>query len=458
MSTQSRYSSQTIDQLQITRGRWIQNWDAENSDFWRAVGQRTAWVNLRWSIAAEFLGFAVWQLCAILAVYLPAAGFTYSTSQLFWLISLPSLVGATLRIPYTFMVARFGGRNWTVISALLLLIPVTGLAYALADPATPYEVMLLLAGLCGFGGGNFASSMANISYFYPAAQKGWALGLNAAGGNLGAAAAQLLVPIAITIFAAGSVQLPLAALLWIPLILVAAAGAARYMHNLSTARSDVRGALECLREKHLWIIAGLYIGTFGSFIGFCVVFPKLLADAFTEYSALEMGSAVISLAFLGPLVGSLARPYGGKLADRFGGARITLAAFAVMATLTLALMVSLERMNFLSFLALFLALFTASGLGNGSTYRMIPAVFTAVGRRTGRSPGQQSRSSAAAVGLISAFGAYGGFLIPQVLGLSLTTWGSYVPAFSVFVGLYALLLAVTWFCYVRRGAGFAGSL
>lgn len=456
MSTQSRQLRPAVDQLEITRGRWVHNWDAENPDFWQSVGRRTAGINLRWSIFAEFLGFAVWQLCAILAVYLPAAGFDYSTSQLFWLISMPSLVGATLRIPYTFMVARFGGRNWTIISALLLLIPVTGLALATANPETPFWIMLTLAGLSGFGGGNFASSMANITYFYPAAQKGWALGLNAAGGNLGAAIAQLLVPIAITIFAAGTLQLPMAGLIWIPLILAAAAGAAKYMHNLSNARSDVRGALACLREKHLWIIAGLYIGTFGSFIGFCAVFPKLLADTFTEYSSLELGTAVISLAFLGPLVGSLARPYGGQLADRFGGARITLAAFAVMAVLTLALMLSLGQVDFPVFLGLFLALFTAAGLGNGSTYRMIPAVFALSGRRSGRTPAEQARSAAAALGLISAIGAYGGFLIPQVLGLSLSKLGSYVPAFGVFVGLYVLLLAVTWSCYVRRGSGFAG--
>ena len=172
--------------LQLSKGRWINNWDAENPAFWNAVGRKTAAVNLRWSIFAEFLGFVVWQLFAIVAVYLPAAGFDYSTSQLFWLISMPSLIGATLRIPYTFMVARFGGRNWTIVSALLLLIPAGGLALAVANTSTPFWVMLTLAGLAGFGGGNFASSMANITYFYPASQKGWALGLNAAGGNLGA--------------------------------------------------------------------------------------------------------------------------------------------------------------------------------------------------------------------------------------------------------------------------------
>ncbi len=385
MSTQLESEPQTIgtataptNSLVMNKGRWVGNWDAENPEFWNNIGRSTAGTNLRWSIFAEFLGFVVWQLFAIVAVYLPKAGFEYSTTQLFWLISMPSLVGATLRIPYTFMVARFGGRNWTVVSALLLLIPAGGLALAVSDTSTPFWVMLTLAGLAGFGGGNFASSMANITYFYPASQKGWALGLNAAGGNLGAAVAQLLVPIAITVFAAGSLQLPMAGIIWIPLILLAAFGARRNMHNLSNARSDVRGALACLKEKHLRIIASLYIGTFGSFIRFSAVFPKLIADTFTGYSSFQLGTATISLAFLGPLVGSLARPFGGKLADRFGGARITFGAHSLMATVTVGLVLTLANANFWHFLALFLvlflALFTASGVGDGSTYRMIPAI------------------------------------------------------------------------------------
>lgn len=466
MSTQLESETQTIGTLTapthslvMAKGRWVRNWDAENPEFWHNIGRSTATTNLRWSIFAEFLGFVVWQLFAIVAVYLPKAGFDFTTTQLFWLISMPSLVGATLRIPYTFMVARFGGRNWTVVSALLLLIPAGGLALAVSDTSTPFWVMLTLAGLAGFGGGNFASSMANITHFYPASQKGWALGMNAAGGNLGAAVAQLLVPIAITVFAAGSLQLPMAGIIWIPLILVAAFGARRNMHNLTSARSDLRGALACLREKHLWIIATLYIGTFGSFIGFSAVFPKLIADTFTGYSAFQLGTATISLAFLGPLVGSLARPFGGKLADRCGGARITLGALGVMATVTVGLVLTLTHANFWFFLTLFLVLFTASGVGNGSTYRMIPAVFAlrataaAAGAGTSGEVGA-ARKAAAALGLVSAIGAYGGFLVPQALGLSISLRGSYTPAFCIFVAFYAALMAVTWFCYVRRGTEF----
>ncbi|MET1035489.1 MAG: MFS transporter [Arthrobacter sp.] len=468
-------ASDTAPALAMRPGRWIDNWDAEDARFWNGIGRTTASVNLKWSIFCEFLGFVVWQLWSIVAIYLPAAGFDLTTSQIFWLISMPSLVGATLRVPYTFMVPRFGGRNWTVVSALLLLLPAGGLAWAVSDPSTPFWVMLTLAGMAGFGGGNFASSMANITYFYPAREKGWALGLNAAGGNLGASVAQLVVPLAVTAFAAGSLNLHLAGLVWIPLILVAAWGARRHMHNLSHAKGDVAGSLAALREPHLWVIAVLYIGTFGSFIGFSAVFPKLIKDTFPEFSSFAVAGASLSLAFLGPLVGSLARPIGGRLADRVGGARITVCAFAVMAAITVAVTAVLPLGNFWLFLALFIALFTASGVGNGSTYRMIPTVFSlrraavaateangetdgnafADARRTAAAPVSPERQASAALGLVSAIGAYGGFLIPQALGASAGATGAYTSAFSGFVAAYLGMLALTWFCYLRPGTAFA---
>lgn len=447
--------------LEVGPGRWIANWDAEAPHFWKDVGSRTARVNLKYSIFCEFLGFVVWQLWSIVAIYLPAAGFDLGTNQLFWLISIPSLVGATLRIPYTFMVARFGGRNWTVVSALLLLVPVGGMAWAVSDPTTPFWVLLTLAGLAGFGGGNFASSMANITYFYPAREKGWALGLNAAGGNLGAAVAQLAVPIAVTVFAAGSLHLPLAGLMWTPLIVLAAFLAYRNMHNLSHARSDLSGSLAALREPHMWVISALYIGTFGSFIGFSAVFPKLIKDSFPAFSSFTVLGAALSLAFLGPLVGSLTRPLGGRLADRHGGARITIAAFAAMAALTAALTLTLPAGSFWLFLGLFMLLFGASGVGNGSTYRLIPAVFAIRARAsaTAGGPGtpriSTERQAAAALGLVSAIGAYGGFLIPQALGASVGTTGSYATAFWCFVGLYGAMAGLAWFNYQRGSSPFS---
>lgn len=424
-------------------GRWIDNWNPEDHEQWQSGGKAIARRNLQWSIACEFLGFVVWQLWSIVVVYLPAAGFNFSTSEIFWLISMPSLVGATLRIPYTFMVPRFGGRNWTIVSALLLLIPSIGLATAVSNPETPFGVLLAIAALAGFGGGNFASSMANITFFYPVREKGWALGLNAAGGNLGAAVAQLIVPLVIAAGAAATLNLPLAGWIWVPLILVAAFGAWKYMDNLSSAKSDLAGSIAALREPHLWIMAFLYIGTFGSFIGFSGVFPKLILDSFPEFSTFALGPAALSLAFLGPLVGSLARPYGGRLADRWGGARITVGAFAVMALIALTVVWTLPLGNFWLFLGLFLVLFAAAGTGNGSTYRMIPVIFALRGRSTNAM--STGRKAAAALGLISAIGAYGGFVIPQVLNASKGATGTYNAAFYGFVAAYALMLVVTWF-------------
>ena len=441
-------------------GHWIDNWNPENAEQWMAVGKAIAARNLKWSIFAEFLGFIIWQLWSIVVVQLPAAGFQFDTGQIFWLISIPSLVGATLRFPYSFMVARFGGRNWTMVSAALLLIPAVALGIAVGNPTTPFPVMLLIAALGGFGGGNFASSMSNITFFYPQREKGYALGLNAAGGNLGVSVAQIVVPIAITLGAVGTLNLPLAGWIWIPFILLAIFGAYRYMDNLSSARSDFAASLAAVKEPHLWILALLYIGTFGSFIGFASVFPKLIADQFPAYSALHVGAAAISLAFLGALVGSISRPFGGRLADRFGGAVVTVSAFGIMALGALTVIWVLPLSNFWAFLGAFLVIFIATGVGNGSTYRMIPSVFAA---RSGVKDAHLNsgdvntqRKTAAALGVISAVGAYGGFVIPQVLGLSKTSTGDYSSAILGFVVAYLVLMCVTAFFYLRRGSSVAG--
>jgi NNP family nitrate/nitrite transporter-like MFS transporter len=443
------------------RGRWIDGWNPENTGFWQAEGRAIAGRNLRWSIFAEFLGFIIWQLWSIVVVMLPGAGFELTSSELFWLISVPSLVGATLRFPYTFMVGIFGGRNWTIVSAALLLIPATLLGFVVSNPETPFGVLLLVAALGGVGGGNFASSMANITYFFPQKEKGWALGLNAAGGNLGTSVAQFAVPIVVTIGAGATLNIALAGWMWIPLILIAIWGAWRYMDNLSSAKADFAGSAAALREPHLWVMALLYIGTFGSFIGFASVFPKLIADQFPAFSTLQVGQTAVSLAFLGALIGSLARPFGGRLADRFGGARVTVAAFGVMALGALSLIWTMPLQNFWVFLGCFLLLFAATGMGNGSTYRMIPSIFAARGAATGALPGTPAgvkvqRKAAAALGLISAIGAYGGFLVPQVLNASQLATGGYVAAFYGFVAAYVALMVLTVLVYVVPRASLAG--
>jgi NNP family nitrate/nitrite transporter-like MFS transporter len=334
---------------------WISEWNPEDEKFWESKGKFIARRNLIWSILAEHLGFSIWMVWSIVATKLPQAGFNYTTDQLFQLVALPGLVGSLMRFPYTFAVPRFGGRNWTIVSAALLFIPAIALAYFVTRPDTPFSLMLIVTATAGLGGGNFASSMANISFFYPNRMKGWALGLNAAGGNIGVSSVQLLIPIVIgfgwvSLYMAspqGSAGLYLqnAGLMWLPLIALAVFGAYRHMNNLTSARSTLKDQLIIVKRKHTWVMAWLYIGTFGSFIGYSAAFPLLLK---TQFPAITVG-----IAFLGPLVGSVARPLGGLLADKLGGARVTFWNFVVMGAATLGVMHFVEIKSFTGFLVMF---------------------------------------------------------------------------------------------------------
>jgi hypothetical protein len=260
---------------------WISGWAPENEKFWEDEGKFIARRNLIFSILAEHLGFSIWLIWSIVATKLPQAGFHYSTDQLFQLVALPGLIGSLMRFPYTFAVTTFGGRNWTVVSAALLFIPTIALAYFVTQPDTPFSTMLLVSATAGLGGGNFASSMTNISFFYPDRMKGWALGLNAAGGNIGVSTVQLLVPLlmsfgiinlCIATPGPGGVYLQNAGLMWLLPLAIAVFCAYRYMNNLTEARSSLKAQLAIVRRKHTWIMSWIYIGTFGSFIGYSAAF------------------------------------------------------------------------------------------------------------------------------------------------------------------------------------------
>ncbi|QBF45442.1 MFS transporter [Janibacter limosus] len=426
-------------------GRWIDHWDPEDAGFWAAGGRAVAQRNLRWSVLAELLGFCVWALWSVVVPQLPAAGFALTLDQQFWLIAVPSLVGAFLRVPYTFMVPIVGGRNWTIVSALLLLLPTLSLAWVVGRPETPFAGLLAIAALAGFGGGNFASSMTNISFFFPEAEKGKALGLNAAGGNLGTGIVQLAIPAIIAVGA--GIHLERAGLVFVPLVLLAAIGAWRGMDNLGTARSDHRSWARAATHPHTWIISFLYIGTFGSFIGYSVAFPTLLTTQFPETPT--------SLAFLGAVLGAASRPVGGMVADRLGGARVTITAFAVMGTAAGAAILALSVHSFALFLTAFLVLFVGAGIGNGATYRMIPAVFRA-DARDGAGLATARRSAAGCIGIAGAVGAVGGFLVPRGFAMSTTAYDSLVPAIGVFITAYVVMATLTWAVYLRRGARLAG--
>ncbi|MGM1058846.1 MFS transporter [Saccharothrix sp. Mg75] len=420
------------------RGRWIEDWEPEDPAFWETTGKRVARKNLVFSILAENLGFTVWSLMSIVVVSLGSIGFAFSVGQVFWLLIVPNLVGAVLRIPYTFAVPRFGGRAWTTISAGLLLVPCTMLVIAVTDPGTPYWFFLLTSAAMGFGGGNFSSSMANISFFYPEGRKGLALGLNAAGGNLGVAMVQLVVPIVISI--GTGVNLAYAALFWMPFIVVATACAWFFMDSLTQAKPDGTSYRRALSNKHTWVMSFLYIGTFGSFIGFSFAFPSLIKISFVDHKGF------VALAFIGALIGSVSRPFGGWLSDRFGGARITVATFCGLAVGTVGLLVSIEVGSFALFFGSFIALFVLAGVGNGSTYRMIPAIFATQSDDVASA----KRQAAAVVGIAGAIGAFGGVLVNLVFKFSLEGSRTLAPALTAFLVFYGLCVATTWWFYLRR--------
>jgi NNP family nitrate/nitrite transporter-like MFS transporter len=439
---------------------WISDWNPEDAKFWESKGKFIARRNLAWSILAEHLGFSIWLVWSIVATKLPQAGFHFTTDQLFQLVALPGLVGSLIRFPYTFAVTTFGGRNWTVFSAMVLFIPTIALAYFVTQPDTPFWLMLIVAATAGLGGGNFASSMANISFFYPDRMKGWALGLNAAGGNIGVSGVQLLTPILLGVGlinlyqltpGAGGIYLQNAGLMWMLPLAIAVIGAYLFMDNLTSARSTFRDQLAIVKRKHTWVMSYVYIGTFGSFIGYSAAFPLLIKTQFPEIT--------VAIAFLGPLVGSLSRPLGGWLADKVGGAIVTFWDFIAMAAATIGVMYFVNVKDFAGFLTMFLILFVTTGIGNGSTYRMIPSIFREEKLREAKGSGEAGRAAAlkaagieaaAALGFIGAVGACGGYLIPRGFGASIAMTGGPHLALAVFLGFYVTCLALTWWYYLRK--------
>ncbi|WP_210593548.1 NarK/NasA family nitrate transporter [Streptomyces sp. GESEQ-35] len=431
-------------------GRWIDHWDPEDETFWNETGEKVARRNLLFSVLSEHIGFSIWTLWSVMVLFMgPEYGLT--PADKFFIVSMATLVGAIVRVPYTFAVAVFGGRNWTIVSASLLLLP-TIAAFIVMEPGTSFTTFLMCAMLAGIGGGNFASSMTNINAFFPLRKKGWALGLNAGGGNIGVPVVQL-VGLAV-IGASGGPRVLLG--IYIPFIIVAAILAALYMDNISSVKNDTGAAKEAVKDAHTWIMSFLYIGTFGSFIGYSFAFGLVLQ---TQFGRTPLESAYVT--FIGPLLGSLIRPVGGWLADRYGGAKITLWNFAAMAAATGVIVIASMQESLPLFTTAFIFLFVLTGLGNGSTYKMIPGIYqakaTAMGLEGEEAASYGRRLSGASMGLIGAVGALGGLGINLAFRQSFLSVGSGTGAFVAFLAFYGVCFVVTWAVYLRRPAAQASA-
>lgn len=505
-----------------TGGGRITVWNPEDADAWSSSHSKVAWRNLALSVPSLLCAFSVWTYWSVITVQMKALGFPLTQPQYYTLLSVAGLTGAMLRIPHSFLLALTGGRNVVAISTGLLLLPALGAGIALRDPTTPYWMFVVLAGLSGFGGGAFASSMANISGFFPKKDQGLALGLNAGIGNLGVSIMQVLLPFAMSVAMFGAlggaagvtkagkhIWLQNAGLVWVPMLIILTIAATMKMDNLPQHNAPSMGValvrvlwlsglafaatglglylligfklsmwlvlpltvaltvalmryaspkavqerlaqqFTIFKHKHNWVMTWLYTMTFGSFIGFSVAFPKLIQDLFVilpDNSVNPNGPNPLSYAWLGALVGSLIRPVGGWLSDKWGGARVTHWSTVVMigASLGVAWYAKQAQSSmtpevyFTPFLLLFLVLFMATGIGNGSTFQMIPIIFPA-------------SQAGAVLGWTSAVGACGAFIIPKVFGEQIEKgtpeWALY--GFAVY---YISCLAVNWFYYHRKGA------
>lgn len=454
-------------------GHVLTDWRPDDHAFWEDRGQSIAKRNLWISIPCLLLAFAVWLVWSVVVAKLPALGFGYTTDQLFWLAALPGLSGATLRIFYSFMVPIFGGRLWTTLSTASLLLPALGIGFAVQNPETPYWLFMFLALLCGFGGGNFASSMANISFFFPKAEKGHALAMNAGLGNAGVSVMQFLVPLVITVgvfgaiggepqvtAAGGKIWLQNAGFIWVPFLIVATIAAWFGMNDIAAAKASFSEQSVIFGRKHTWIMCVLYTGTFGSFIGYSAGFPLLATNQFPDANALQY-------VFLGPLIGALSRAATGWISDKFGGGRVTFWTFILMIAAVAGVLLFLQIKDqpgaFWGFFAMFMVLFFATGVGNASTFQMIPVIFrTDRERAYAEQEGgpvdpdiirkEAERESAAVIGFTSAIAAYGAFFIPKSYGTSIALSGGPEMALLGFMLFYVICAVLTWMEYCGRNA------
>ncbi len=439
--------------LQRRAHHWIDRWEPEDRQFWDDVGARTARKNLLFSILSEHIGFSLFTIWGVMVLFMPEHVYGFSITDKFLLTIAPALLGSLVRVPYTFAIGRFGGRNWTAISAALLLVPAV-LGIFLLEPGVSLGTLLLVTAVAGVGGGNFSSSMANINHFYPAGLKGRALGLNAGAGNLGVAVVQIIG--VLVILSSGPRTDPRVMLyIYIPMVLIVTALAWSQMDNLTVATNEKGSMREVISHRHTWIISLLYVGTFGSFIGFSFAFGQLLAAAGAERP--------IYYVWLGPLAGSLVRPVGGMLADRYKGSTVTFWNFVAMMIAGSLVVAAAQTHSIPLFALAFTVLFALTGLGNGSATQMIPAIRhkeSAARVGAGADPQKEvvraRRLASAQIGIGGGIAALGGVITQVIFRQSFLSYGNADAAYAAFVVFYGGCAAVTWAVYMRRDSKLFG--
>ncbi len=421
-------------------------WNPEDAGFWEKYGKRIATQNLYTSTWALVLSFVAWTLWATIAAKLKFIGFNFSDDQIFTLAALPGLVGATGRLFYTYLPGLIGGRNSTFITTALLLLPLFGLGRALQDPTTSYETFVLLVSFIGIAGANFSASMANIGFFFPKANKGFALGINAGIGNLGVSLIYLTAPILLgwnlsSLFGEGvpgpdgMMYVQNVCYFWtiptaLTLVLVWL-----FMDNLPLPKQSPKSMMSIFGNKHTWLMCWIYTCGFGSFIGFSAALGLLVAKEFPE---MPFSYA----AFLGPFIGAGIRPVGGLLADKMdSGSRVTLISLFVMLGASFLVLFGVEAHRFPVFFGAFLLLFLTTGFINGASFRMIPYIFN------------NPFHSSLVTGFTAAIAAYGAFFIPKLFGFAYANYGVVAPAFYILIAFTVSTIVITWYFYDRKGSG-----
>lgn len=447
----------------MRRGHRIVDWNPDDVVGWEAGDKKIARRNLFCMMAADHVAFSIWALWSVMVLFMPQSVYGFSAPDKLLLGATATLAGACLRIPYTLGIARFGGRNWTTFAALVLLIPTVGTIVLLANPGLPLWPYVVCAALTGCGGANYSASLANVNAFYPQRLKGSALGLNAGVGNLGVAGVQVVGLLVIAL--AGDRRPYWVCAVYLVLLVLVAIAAAVFMDNLEHG-IEVATMRSVVFEPDTWVLALLYVGTFGTFIGFSFAFAQVLQVNFLAggQSVAQASLHAAEFAFIGPLLGSLSRIYGGRLADRFGGGPVTLAVFAGMVATTAALAAISTHddhthgpttgATMAGYIGSLLVLFVLAGLGKGSVFKLIPSVIDGRSHRLAVSEAERRHwsrnTSGALIGFATAGGALGGVGVDLALRQSYQSTGTDTTAFWIFLVVYLAAGLVTWSMYVRR--------